>query len=85
MDKLWADRTEHQLLGQTLFTPSIPSYIALKLHAIKWNSKRFGKDASDIVRLMQENPDAVSMEALADLCVRFGPPGVFEKLQILLS
>lgn len=85
MEKLWSDRAVHEFMGHQLFAPSIPSYIALKLHAIKWNAKRLGKDASDIVRLMQENPGVVTMEELQDICDRFGPPGVFDKLQILLS
>jgi hypothetical protein len=85
MDKLWSDRKPHVFAGHALNTPSVSGYIALKLHAIKWNAKRFGKDASDIVRLMQENPAAVTMDGLRDLCARFGPAGVFEKLQILLS
>ncbi len=85
MDKLWADRTPHVFLGRELAVPSIPSYVALKLHAIKWNPRRFGKDASDIVRLVQENPDSLNQDELRSLCDRFGPAGVFEKLQILLS
>ena len=85
LDKLWNDRTPYVLAGQQVYTPSVPSYIALKLHAIKWNAKRFGKDANDIVRLMQENPQALDLDELRDLCERFGPPGVFAKLEILLS
>jgi predicted nucleotidyltransferase len=85
MDKLWNDRKAYALAGQTVYAPSVPSYIALKLHAIKSNPKRFGKDASDIVRLVQENFEALRMDELRTLCDRFGPPGVFQKFEILLS
>jgi hypothetical protein len=85
MDKLWNDRIPHIFAEHHLFAPSISSYIALKLHAIKWNERRFAKDANDIVRLLQAADPAVTTEDLQKLCARYGPPGVFEKIQILLS
>lgn len=85
LEKLWADSHPFDFLEFPLRTPSVAGYIALKLHAIKWNSKRFGKDASDIVSLMALNPEAVTLEDLKELCEKFGPAGVFEKLNLLLS
>jgi hypothetical protein len=85
MDKLLQDSVAHQLFGQSLTAPSVASFIALKLHAIKWNPKRMGKDGSDIVRLMEQNPGVISMDHLRELCDRYGSPGVFAKLQILLE
>lgn len=85
MDKLWDDKVPHRFAGQSVFAPSVSSYIALKLHAIKWNPTRFGKDAGDIVRLMQESSSPLTLDVLRDLCDRFGPPDAFEKLRILLS
>ena len=85
MKKLMHDSIAHEFLGYAVRAPSIASFIALKLHAIKWNNKRFGKDASDIVRLMETNPGAISMDRLQELCNQFGPSGVFEKLRILLE
>lgn len=85
MAKLLQDSVPHEFLGLEIRAPSVPSFIALKLHAIKWNAKRFGKDASDIVRLIEQNPEAVSMEQLKELCDKFASPGVFEKFQTLLA
>lgn len=85
MDKLLQDSVPHDFLGHPIRTPSLASFIALKLHAIKWNPRRFGKDASDIVRLLEQNPDMVSVDRLRELCDQFGPSGIFAKLQILLA
>jgi hypothetical protein len=85
MNKLQQDSVTHQFLGHSIPAPSVASFIALKLHAIKWNPKRMGKDGSDIVRLMEQNPSVISMDRLRELCDQFGAPGVFAKLQILLE
>jgi len=85
MEKLLRDSVAHQFLGHTVRAPSIASFIALKLHAIKWNQKRFGKDGSDIVRLMEQNPEAIPMDRLRELCDQYGTAGIFEKLRLLLE
>lgn len=56
--------------------PSLAHLIALKLHAIRNSPERELRDLADIQRLLEANPDKVSKEELAELCRRFGPPGV---------
>lgn len=50
--------------------------IAMKLHAVKDNESRHGKDLLDIRELLSKNPRAISDERLRDLCEKFaGPDG----------
>jgi predicted nucleotidyltransferase len=84
MDKLWSDKTPYNFFGNEVFVPSVKSYIALKLHALKWNPKRIAKDGPDIVNLMAARPDEMSMEELAQMCERFGTAETFELLKAMI-
>lgn len=61
--------------------PALGHLIGLKLHAMKHNPRRTGHDLSDIVSLLQQNPNAVARETVRQLSAEFGPPGVFEELE----
>jgi hypothetical protein len=61
--------------------PNMSCLIALKLHAIKNNSKRELKDLFDIVELLRINPDKISPEELQYLCVNYGPADIDKKLE----
>jgi len=60
--------------------PSLPHLVAMKLHAIRQNPARLGRDLADIISLLQQNPEVVSRGELLALCESFGPPGIGEKI-----
>jgi len=68
-----------------LRVPSLPDLIALKLHAIRNQPAREVGDLGDIARLLAANPGKVSKEGLGSLCQRFGPAGIENKLQSILT
>jgi predicted nucleotidyltransferase len=61
--------------------PSLRHLIALKLHAIKNNPKREPRDVSDIVDLLRANPDTIATSELRELCEKYGPDGIRQKLE----
>lgn len=65
----------------TLRVPSLPHLIALKLHAIRNNSVREARDLGDVAELLAANPGAIGEEELADLCAKYGPAGIRERLR----
>ena len=64
--------------------PCLVHLIALKLHAIKNNPKRELKDLGDIVELLRSNPGKVAREELKSTCARYGPDGIYAKLESYL-
>lgn len=83
--RLSSDSVDYLFQGIKVTCPSVASFIALKLHALKNNPFRTQKDLSDIASLMEKNPENVTMEQLKALCDRYASPQVFEKLRILLQ
>ena len=67
----------------SLRVPSVASLIALKLHAMKNNPERFGKDATDILEIIKRNPMSITENELNALCVKFGPPDCWAKINLL--
>jgi hypothetical protein len=61
--------------------PSFRHLIALKLHAIRNNSKREPRDVADIVDLLRANPGAIAAAEFRDLCEKYGPDGIRRKLE----
>ena len=61
--------------------PSISHMIMLKLHAIKNNKKRELKDLSDIVEILRNNVSEISDAELETICSRYGPEGVYKRIQ----
>ena len=52
--------------------PSMPIFIALKLHAIKSNPDRKEKDGRDIAELLERNPDQLNAGELESLFAKYG-------------
>lgn len=52
----------------------LETLIAMKLHALKDNENRHGKDLLDIRELLSKNPLAISDEKLRELCDKFAGP-----------
>lgn len=63
--------------------PSLPHLAALKLHAIKNNPDRRGKDVGDIADLVRRHPKALARDEMRELCERFGPANIFEEIEKL--
>jgi hypothetical protein len=80
-DKLRRDSQEWRTDASVWRVPSLPHLIALKLHSMKNNPDRFGRDLPDIHNLLQENPRALTRAALQELCAQFGPPGILAELE----
>ena len=64
--------------------PGLAQLIALKLHAIRNESRREGRDLPDIAELLRLNPGQITAGELGELCEKFGPTGIGSKLQPLL-
>jgi hypothetical protein len=80
-DKLQAKSFVYRVGEAEMRVPCLLHLIALKLHAMKNNPKRELKDLSDIVELLQGNPQSVSREDLAAVCEHYGPAGVLGQIE----
>ena len=69
------------LFGHSIKVPSVPHYIALKLHAIRQNPDREDQDRSDICQLIKANPGSVTHAEIEALCERYAPEGFWAILQ----
>jgi len=80
-DKMFAQSSDREVQSLTVRVPCLLHLIALKLHAARNNPKRELKDLGDVVELLRANPGAVSAKELSDVCERYGPTGVRDKLE----
>ena len=84
-DKMLRDSHEWRMGESVWRVPSFPHLIALKLHSMKNNPRRYERDLPDIRSLLRQNPRAMSRTALEELCTKFGPPGIFAELETVHS
>jgi hypothetical protein len=56
----------------------------LRLHAIRSNPQREPRDFADIVESVRANPARLGHAELRDLCAKYGPEGVWAKLEAVL-
>ena len=68
------------LVSKTDLSVFEKALVALKLHAMHNNPRREVRDLPDIIALLQANPDAVGETELRDLCYRYGPEGIWERI-----
>jgi hypothetical protein len=61
--------------------PGLAQLIALKLHAIRNEPRREGRDLPDITELLRLNPGRITTGELGELCDKFGPTGIGSRLQ----
>lgn len=81
-EMIWLDGGEATVSGHQFKTPSLLHLIALKLHAIKQGSKdRVWKDLPDIINLVIANRMDVSSSDFVEICRKFGPEGIHQKIQ----
>lgn len=82
-EKMWARSVPHEYQGSTLRVPAIAHLIALKLHAVKSQPERQGKDMRDVIHLLEMNPAVVSREELRQICARYASAESTRQLQVL--
>lgn len=76
------DRSSIEQIGDAdIRVPSVSHLLALKLHAVKNNPRRELKDLGDAVELLRHGKDVVPRDELREICERYGPEGVFERLE----
>lgn len=95
IDVLIVDRKTFEMLynsGSTLETPlgkwRIPSpahFISLKLHAVKNNPLRETRDVADIVDILRMVGSGISQDDLRQLCEKYGPGGIYDRIRRHLS
>lgn len=84
-DRLMDGSVIHQLGMAGLRVPSVPSLIALKLHALKSNPDRLEKDGSDIAELLRRNPGVLDQAALESLFAKYGCSQYYSRFSRLVS
>jgi hypothetical protein len=87
VDLIWVDqRTFAKMSATSCMTGrhgDIPvigfeTLLAMKLHALKDDEIRQGRDVLDIRSLLEYSPTRITHDKLRDLCLRYAGPGVFE-------
>ena len=74
-------------IGKTEFmVPSLSRLIALKLHSMKFNFKdRLAKDFPDIIGLIRTNQVNVHDTNFKELCLKYGSPEIYERIEEVLK
>jgi hypothetical protein len=80
-EKLSAGKKAGTFAGVPLFVPAVLHLIALKLHAVKCNPLRELQDLADIAQMLAHNPGSVSTSELREICGRYGPEGVYSRIE----
>ena len=81
-EMIWLGGGEATVSGHRFKMPSLLHLIALKLHAIKQGSKdRVWKDLPDIINLVIANRVDVSSSDFIEICSKFGPEGIHQKIK----
>ena len=83
-DKMLRNSSVYQIGSVSMRVPCLEHLIALKLHAIKNNPKRELRDLADIVELLRNNQEEIAKEKLESICTRYGPDGIYAKLESYL-
>lgn len=84
-DSMWHSGKDTTLSGRKFRMPSLLHLIALKLHAIKKGSKdRAWKDLPDIINLIKANRIDISASDFEDICLKYGPDGILQKIRELI-
>ncbi|MES2709239.1 MAG: nucleotidyl transferase AbiEii/AbiGii toxin family protein [Verrucomicrobiota bacterium] len=82
--KLMEGSVIHQLGNAGLRVPSVPSLIALKLHAMRSNPDRIEKDGRDIAELLRHNPQVLDKVSLETLFAKYGCSPYFSQFSHLV-
>jgi hypothetical protein len=83
--KRMSERAMQFVSGEaTHLVPALSHLVAMKLHAIRSNPQREPRDFADIFELVRANTGGLGRDELHGLCVKYGPEGVWEKLEAVL-
>lgn len=87
VDLIWVDRDTFAIMADTdcrtgrhgdIPVIGFETLIAMKLHALKDDLQRQGRDALDIRSLIRYGTKRISPEKLKELSLRYAGPGVYE-------
>jgi predicted nucleotidyltransferase component of viral defense system len=90
VDLIWVSEESFKIMAQdqvktgrhgTMNVISMQTLLAMKLHALKDNENRKGKDLLDIRHLLDETGHHLNEQTIRTLCARYGPPGAYEMIQ----
>ena len=81
-EKLYRDAVPFRIGAVTLYVPSLPNLIALKLHGAKNDPTRELRELADIEQLARCG--RVSVDEMKRLCDQFGAPDIWNKLRVRL-
>lgn len=84
-EKLLVGSKTFQIGHVTLRVPSVPSLIALKLHAMHSNEERLDKDGRDIAELLRLNPGVIDKKGLEALFTKYNCQQLFPQFSHLVS
>lgn len=84
-EKLLVDSKMFEIGPVSVRVPSIPSLIALKLHAMNSNEERLDKDGRDVAELLRLNPGVIDKAGLEALFTKYGCARLFPQFSHLVS
>jgi predicted nucleotidyltransferase len=84
-EKLLEGSKQFEIGHVSLRVPSVPSLIALKLHAMRSNEERLEKDGRDVAELLKLNAGAIDKAGLEALFTKFGCSHLFPQYCHLVS
>jgi len=84
-EKLLVESKMFEIGPVSVRVPSIPSLIALKLHAMKSNEERLEKDGRDVAELLRLNPGVIDKASLEALFTKYGCAHLLPQFSHLVS
>lgn len=87
VDLIWVDDDSfHQMRGSMdeamgVRVITFEALIAMKLHALKDDEHRKGRDLRDLQELLERNPGKIPETELRAMCLKYAGAGAFEKLR----
>ena len=91
IDLLWVSPETFQKMAATaqktglrkdISVVDLEALLAMKLHAVKDNDERHGKELLDIRELLDRNKGAISEERLQELCEKFAGPAAYDLVRM---
>ena len=83
--QLRAASNEHTFDSLTMRVPSLIHVIAMRLQGIKNEPQRESEDLPDVLTLLRSNLAHWKSEELDAVCKRFGPPGIYARINERLA
>jgi len=69
------------IMGERWRVPCPIHLIALKLHAIKNNTRREPRDIADIIELIRSPKTNISESEIEVVCQKYGPEGIYNRIR----